>query len=70
MLGRASREGRSDDRPETVRERLRVYREKTAPLVEHYRGSGLLAEVDGTGSIERVAGKIERALAGSVPVRK
>ena len=35
MLGRA--DGRSDDRPQTVAERLRVYREKTAPLVEHYR---------------------------------
>jgi adenylate kinase len=65
MLGRAAQEGRSDDRPETVAERLRVYREKTAPLVEHYRGLGILSEVDGSGSIATVADRIDRALAGS-----
>jgi adenylate kinase len=65
MLGRAAQEGRSDDRPETVAERLRVYREKTAPLVEHYRGLGILSEVDGSGQIATVADRIDRALAGS-----
>jgi adenylate kinase len=62
LLGRAALEGRSDDRRETVAERLRVYREKTAPLVEHYRGLGLLLDVDGSGSVEEVAGRIDRAL--------
>ncbi|HEX9303693.1 MAG TPA: adenylate kinase [Thermoanaerobaculia bacterium] len=62
LLGRAALEGRSDDRRETVAERLRVYREKTAPLVEHYRGLGLLQEVDGSGSVEEVAGRIDQAL--------
>jgi adenylate kinase len=65
MLGRAALEGRSDDRPETVAERLRVYREKTAPLVEHYRAAGLLKDVDGSGEIFEVAGRIDQALAGS-----
>jgi adenylate kinase len=62
LLGRAALEGRSDDRRETVAERLRVYREKTAPLVEYYRGLGLLTDVDGSGSVEEVAGRIDRAL--------
>jgi adenylate kinase len=62
LLGRAALEGRSDDRRETVAERLRVYGEKTAPLVEHYRGLGLLYDVDGFGSVEEVAGRIDRAL--------
>jgi adenylate kinase len=62
LLGRAALEGRSDDRRETVAERLRVYREKTAPLVERYRGLGLLLDVDGSGSVEEVAGRIDRAL--------
>jgi adenylate kinase len=62
LLGRAALEGRSDDRRETVAERLRVYREKTAPLVEHYRGLRLLLDVDGSGSVEEVAGRIDRAL--------
>jgi adenylate kinase len=67
MLGRAAQEGRSDDRPETVAERLRVYREKTAPLVEHYRALGVLFDVDGSGEIQEIAGRIDRALAGSSP---
>jgi adenylate kinase len=63
MVGRAAREGRSDDRPETVRERLRVYREKTAPLVDHYGARGIRIDVDGSGSIEEVSGRIDRAAA-------
>jgi len=65
MLGRASQEGRSDDRPETVAERLRVYREKTAPLVDHYRAGGLLADVEGSGDISQVAERIGQAIAAS-----
>ena len=62
LLGRAALEGRSDDRRETVAERLRIYREKTAPLVQHYRDLGLLTDVDGSGSIDEVAARIDRAL--------
>lgn len=65
LLGRAGSEGRSDDRPETIRERLRVYAEKTAPLVAYYEQSGLLTNVDGSGSIEDVAGRIDRVLTGT-----
>jgi len=63
LLGRAAREGRTDDRPETVAERLRVYREKTAPLVERYRARGILSDVDGSGDVSRVSGRIDRVLA-------
>jgi len=65
MLGRASEEGRSDDRPETVAERLRVYREKTAPLVDHYRAGSLLADVEGSGDISQVAERIDQAVAAA-----
>jgi adenylate kinase len=65
MDGRAVCEGRSDDRPETVRERLRVYREKTAPLVDHYGARGVRIDVDGSGTIEEVSGRIDRAAAGA-----
>lgn len=65
LLGRAGEEGRSDDRLETIRERLRVYAEKTAPLVAFYEKSGLLTHVDGLGSVEDVSGRIDGALAGS-----
>ena len=40
-------EGREDDRPETVRERLRVYHRETEPLVGYYEDRGLLRQVDG-----------------------
>jgi adenylate kinase len=63
MLGRAAQEGRTDDRPETVAERLKVYGEKTAPLVEHYRARGILSDVDGSGEISQISGRIDRALA-------
>ena len=69
MVGRAAREGRSDDRPETVRERLRVYREKTAPLVDHYGARGVRIDVDGSGSIEEVSGRIDRAAAAKAGER-
>jgi len=45
---------RDDDKPATVENRIKVYVEQTAPLIAYYRGKGLLAEVDGTQSIEAV----------------
>ena len=55
-------EGRADDKPETVRERLRVYREKTEPLIGFYQKRGLLVSVDGVGEIPEVSERIARAL--------
>ena len=51
-----------DDREEVVRERLRIYREKTAPLIGYYRQLGLLREVDGDRSVEQVTGQMLAAL--------
>lgn len=45
---------RDDDRPDTVRHRIEVYNEQTAPLINYYRDKGLLAEIDGTQPIEDV----------------
>lgn len=45
---------RSDDKPETIKERLRVFREQTEPVLEFYAQLGLLHEVDGTGEPEAV----------------
>ena len=62
LLGRAQIEGRNDDSEETIRTRMGVYRVQTAPLVDYYRKRGILAEVDGLGSIEEVAKRIDEAL--------
>jgi adenylate kinase len=45
---------RDDDKPETVRARLKVYHQQTSPLIDYYRRTGLLVEVDGAGDIETV----------------
>jgi adenylate kinase len=45
---------REDDKPETVRHRIEVYNEQTAPLINYYRDKGLLVEIDGTQPIDDV----------------
>ncbi|MDX1554938.1 MAG: adenylate kinase [Xanthomonadales bacterium] len=55
---RAQEEGRSDDSEETVRNRMRVYEEQTAPVVGHYADQGLLTRVLGEGTIDEVNQRI------------
>jgi adenylate kinase len=62
LLKRAELEGRSDDNAETIRKRLRVHQQQTAPLVDYYRERGILAEVDAVGSVDEIADRIEEAL--------
>jgi adenylate kinase len=54
---------REDDREETVRHRLDIYTRETGPVLEYYRRSGLLHEVDGIGSRDDVARNLQAALA-------
>jgi adenylate kinase len=53
---------RDDDKAETVERRIRVYMDQTSPLIEYYRGKGLLIEVDGTQSIDDVSKEILTAI--------
>jgi adenylate kinase len=53
---------REDDRPETVRQRLKVFHAQTEPLVAHYRAQGLLREVKGEGDIEQIYANIVKVL--------
>jgi adenylate kinase len=48
---------REDDKPETVRHRLQVYREQTAPLSDWYERRGLLSRIDAIGPIEEVTAR-------------
>ena len=59
---RRSGTARSDDNAETLRKRLAVYHENTAPLLPYYREKGVLRSVDGMGSIEDVATQIDNLL--------
>jgi len=62
MLQRARAESREDDRSETIRERLRVYREKTEPLIGYYRKKDLVADVPGVGTIPEITARVDNAL--------
>ena len=58
---------REDDKPETVRHRLTVYRELTAPLVDFYRAEGLLLRIDADGDVADVTARALAALGRTAP---
>lgn len=55
---------RDDDKEATIRNRLKVYTNKTAPLIEYYQKKQLLTMVDGMGSIEEIFDRIIHTLEG------
>lgn len=63
IAGRAQAEGRADDNPESVRKRLQVYNDSTAPVIGFYEQRGTLARVDGVGSLDEVLARITAAIA-------
>jgi adenylate kinase len=62
LAGRAAQEGRSDDSPEAVKQRLRVYESQTAPVVEYFAAQSRLRRVDGVGTVEEVSERLLAAL--------
>jgi adenylate kinase len=58
LVRRTLLRGRADDKEDVIRERLRVYREKTEPLIGYYRQRGLLRELDGNRPIEEVTARM------------
>ncbi len=67
LVQRGAEQGRSDDTEDVIRNRLAVYEENTAPLVEFYETRGILLRVDGTGTVDEVTERIEAGLAPMVP---
>lgn len=55
---------RDDDKEETIKRRLRVYQAETAPLIDYYKGRGLLREIAGKGEIREIFERICRVLEG------
>jgi len=53
---------REDDKAEAVRPRIEIYLEKTIPVLEHYRGEGLVSEIDGRGTIEEITARVLAAI--------
>ncbi len=62
LMARAKAEGRADDTPETVAQRLDVYHNQTKPLVGYYEQLGKLQRVDGVGTIGEVFDRLLKVL--------
>ncbi len=58
LIQRLLSRGRADDNEDVIRHRLEVYREQTAPLIEHYRSKGLLQAVEAAGTVDAIAERI------------
>ena len=55
---------RSDDKPETIEARLKVYDEQTAPLIAYYQAKNLLSDLDGSGEMAAVYTRLSALLLG------
>lgn len=62
MLKRAAAEKRVDDTPQTIAQRMDVYKKQTAPLLDYYRNQGLLTSIDAMGSPDEVFERIKVAV--------
>ena len=62
LILRGQQSGRSDDNEETIKKRLDVYHQQTAPLVEWYRQEGIHHHVDGLGDVERIFSDISKVI--------
>ena len=68
IAGRAKEEGRADDTPDSVRTRLQIYNEQTAPVIDYYRQHGQLTLVDGVGTLDEVFTRILEAIQPSTEI--
>ena len=66
---RAHEQGRADDTEQGIAHRLAVYARETAPILDVYRGRGILDEIDGVGPVELISNRVSAALGarGIVP---
>jgi adenylate kinase len=62
LVKRGAESGRSDDNPETINNRLKVYNAQTAPLRDYYVGEGKYHAIKGSGAIDDIFNSIKEAL--------
>ena len=62
IVKRMRARGRDDDREETIRRRLDVFARQTRPLIQYYEKQGTLRRIDGSGEVEAVTARIDRAI--------
>lgn len=58
LLNRGKLTGRSDDNEETIKKRLDVYHNQTAPLIDWYENEGIHHHVEGLGTVDEIFGRI------------
>lgn len=62
LLDRAVKDGRADDTEPVIKNRLKTYNDQTAPLIEYYKKKGILASIDGLGSMDAITERIQQVL--------
>jgi len=62
LLKRGITSGRSDDNFKTIQKRIQVYHTKTAPVKDFYKKEGLATDIDGTGTMQDIFGRITNAI--------
>jgi len=62
LLLRKEQTGRSDDNLETIENRIKVYHDQTAPVMDFYKKEGKFHAIDGTGSIDEIFERIDKVL--------
>jgi len=62
LIERLLSRGRTDDTERVIRNRLEIYRDKTAPLIDHYSSLGILKTVHGEGEIDEISQRIKTIL--------
>ncbi len=62
LIARGQAQGRADDTEETIRKRLAVYEEQTAPLINYYKEQGKLQQVEGVGDIADIGARINAVI--------
>jgi len=64
LVKRGQMSGRSDDNPETINQRLKVYHSQTSPLRDYYIGEGIYHAIPGSGEIDAIFDTIKKAIGG------
>jgi adenylate kinase len=60
---------REDDKAEAVKPRIDIYLQKTIPVLDHYRGEGLVSEIDGMGTIDSISRHVLAAITTPQPIK-
>ncbi|MDR2172107.1 MAG: adenylate kinase [Planctomycetaceae bacterium] len=62
LYRRLAERGRTDDKPDVIRNRLTVYAEQTAPLLQYYEKQSLLKTIDGQGDVNAIFERVRKIL--------